>query len=396
MDGGLLYQILDEATFYWFQRCHAVDSPFYSLKNLIQLDRRLAGLLRLLPTLDGFSEALNKGFTEEYGDEFYCLLAATASSPKADLYNLIDASILKGADYKEITAILSWLPYKSIHNCASQLWESNIIDYQHIALACWRNHRVKTGINIIGAIKNEQTSIACSAVRFIGEMGLTQHITDIEDLLSHNDEQLRFWATYSIILLGGNKGLKNMFSAIQNKTDNCNLAILSAYPILSPQEATAWVNKLSQNNERLQEAIKSFEVMGLTKFIPWLISLLKDQALAPFAAHAFCTITGMKVQSEDFGDLLPLFGDPNAAMSEDLHLAAKSLKNIDFNELWNKYHQHFALNVRFFSGRKIDTENLNGIIDTGNQQQRKRAAIELAILNPSEPLFQHQAPGFRQ
>lgn len=394
--GGLLFQILDEATFYWFQRSHAVDSPFYTLSNLIQLDRRLAGLLRLLPTLEGFDELFAEGFTEEQEFEYYCLLAAAAPLPKVDLFSKVEETLNKGGCSQEITAIISWLSYKTVHNTVSKLWESENPEMRHIAIASWRNHRVKTAIDLVAAINDKDISIACASIRFIGEMGLTNHITDIEDLLTNENEQIRFWATYSIILLGGNKGLQNMYNAIENKTENCSLAIISTYPILSAQEAISWVNQLSQNKGLLKETIKSFEIIGLTKYIPWLISLIKDRAIAPHAAHAFCVITGISLQSGDFGDLLALFGDPHGDSSEDFHLAAKSLKNVDFNSIWSEYQNHFDEDERLFFGKSLTKDNLKLILNSGNQQQRKRAALEMAIMSPEEPLFEHGAPGFRQ
>jgi len=47
-------------------------------------------------------------------------------------------------------------------------------------------------------------------------------------------------------------------------------------------------------------------------------------------------------------------------------------------------------------GQPISPEHLYKVLKTGFQRQRATAALELAILQPGQPLFEVRAPGFRQ
>ncbi|THB68984.1 MAG: hypothetical protein D6B27_01410 [Gammaproteobacteria bacterium] len=396
MSDGLFEQIIEEAAFYWFQRNHAVDSPFYTLKNLIELDRRLAGLLRLMASLDGFHDFLNSGFNSETELEFYCAIGAASPMRNINLFQIIKNSIKLNSNTNEIVNMLSWVEYKSISGLLRKLWESDNTELQNIALGVWKNHRKKTDIDLPAAMNSSDPETRAISAQFAGEMGMTQHLEQIAALLNDDNEKVRFWAAYSVILLGGDQGLSLLFNTIQEQKEQKNLAIQLTFPILTEKDATKWINTLSRNDNLLQETIKSFEVVGLSRFIPWLISLTKSPSTAPFAAHAFCTITGMSIESEDFGELIPILGDPTAIDSEDFEKAVKAIGKIDFNALWTKYNNRFSNESRYFFGKTITDKNMSVILKNGNQQQRKRAALEQAILSPEKELFQHRAPGFRQ
>jgi hypothetical protein len=52
--------------------------------------------------------------------------------------------------------------------------------------------------------------------------------------------------------------------------------------------------------------------------------------------------------------------------------------------------------VRYLCGQPISRENCRRVLIEGFQRQRIAAALELALLNPDEPLFEWRAPGWRQ
>jgi hypothetical protein len=52
--------------------------------------------------------------------------------------------------------------------------------------------------------------------------------------------------------------------------------------------------------------------------------------------------------------------------------------------------------TRYLAGLPITEENCRHVLIHGYQRQRMAAALELALMNPGQPLFETRAPGFRQ
>jgi hypothetical protein len=56
----------------------------------------------------------------------------------------------------------------------------------------------------------------------------------------------------------------------------------------------------------------------------------------------------------------------------------------------------FKTGTRYLCGQPITESHLQHVLRYGYQRQRYAAALELAIMNPNQPLFNVCAPGFRQ
>ena len=63
---------------------------------------------------------------------------------------------------------------------------------------------------------------------------------------------------------------------------------------------------------------------------------------------------------------------------------------------WEKNRSQFHNGTRYLLGKPMALEWLKTVLRDGRQRQRAAAALELAIRNPGQPLFNVAAPGFRQ
>jgi len=66
------------------------------------------------------------------------------------------------------------------------------------------------------------------------------------------------------------------------------------------------------------------------------------------------------------------------------------------SDWWNKNKNNFRNGMRYLCGKPITEEQCQHVLRHGYQRQRATAAIELAMMNPGQPLFEVRAPGFRQ
>ena len=63
---------------------------------------------------------------------------------------------------------------------------------------------------------------------------------------------------------------------------------------------------------------------------------------------------------------------------------------------WEKNKNNFRVGTHYLVGKPITVKHCQQILNTGFQRQRRAAALELALLQKDEPLFNTSAPGIRQ
>lgn len=63
---------------------------------------------------------------------------------------------------------------------------------------------------------------------------------------------------------------------------------------------------------------------------------------------------------------------------------------------WFTHRIEFTNGTRYLLGKPMTVDSLNQALQIGRQRQRTAAAIELAMRQPGQPLFNASAPGFQQ
>jgi uncharacterized protein (TIGR02270 family) len=63
---------------------------------------------------------------------------------------------------------------------------------------------------------------------------------------------------------------------------------------------------------------------------------------------------------------------------------------------WQRYQGQFRPGTRYLLGKPMSPDSLQDVLRNGRQRQRAAAALELALQQPGQPLFEIRAPGFRQ
>jgi uncharacterized protein (TIGR02270 family) len=86
--------------------------------------------------------------------------------------------------------------------------------------------------------------------------------------------------------------------------------------------------------------------------------------------------------------------DENVDMDPDEHLPWPDPALIQ--KWWTKHKSRFQKGTRYLLGKPMSIEWLRQVLRIGRQRQRAAAALELAMRQPGQPLFEVRAPGFRQ
>ena len=144
--------------------------------------------------------------------------------------------------------------------------------------------------------------------------------------------------------------------------------------------------------------------LGIPDSIPWLIQMMSQPQFARVAGESFYRITAFRLDQRPYeGDWPDGFEagpnddpeDENVEMDEDENLPWPEPGPIA--EWWEQNRTRFRSNVRYLLGFELDNETwLRKVLLLGRQRDRATAALELAIRNPTEPLFNVEEHGRRQ
>jgi uncharacterized protein (TIGR02270 family) len=401
-----LSQHADYASFLWLQRHSAVSAPHYSLADLAKLDNRVEA------NLDGLriageagweicNEALNMG---EPGEIFAAAVLAFESGKQ----DRIDAFLELAASSRELSSAvasaLGWLPFPQAENHVGRLLASSSPALQRVGIAACAIHRQNPGAPLLNAIASTDSVLKARALRAIGELGLDDLCAEASQYLNAEDELCRFWAAWSIAMVTPEQNAIGLLVTVaESNGPNSHRALQLAIRRMDEAAAGAWIDRLSQEKDKTRAAITAAGAFGEPSRIPWLIDQMDSPESTRLAGEAFTMITGVDIAYQDLDADKPddFEGGPtedpddeNVEMDPDEHLPWPDPKLIA--RWWSQHRDEFQNGTRYLFGRPISIDWCRQVLRIGRQRQRAAAALELAILQPGQPLFNVSAPGSRQ
>jgi uncharacterized protein (TIGR02270 family) len=153
----------------------------------------------------------------------------------------------------------------------------------------------------------------------------------------------------------------------------------------------------------LRAATIGIGVLGDPELVGVLLELMQVDEVARVAGESFSMITGVDLAYEDLDQDIPedfVVGptedaaDDNVAMDPDLDLPWPKHELVA--AWWREHSGQFQPGRRYLKGREISVTSLQQTLVDGKQRQRVAAALELALLEPSRPMFEVRARGGRQ
>jgi uncharacterized protein (TIGR02270 family) len=168
--------------------------------------------------------------------------------------------------------------------------------------------------------------------------------------------------------------------------------------------AHQWQHELTNQPESQRIAVVGAGVIGDPVSIPWLIQIMGNPELARVAGESFTMITGVDIAYEDLEGEWPKGFEAGPTESpEDEEVEMDPDEDLPWPEpeliqnWWKKNNNNkFKKGTRYLLGKPISREWLQQALRNGLQHQRAAAALELALMQPNQPLFEVRAPGFRQ
>lgn len=402
----IVTQHAEEAAFLWLLRDAAVHQPHYDLEDLVELDERIDAHLDGLRIAGevGWEIAQEALSLQEPGEIFTAAVLAFESMQTERWQVILEASMGQPELNRALISALGWHSIDKIASPINQFLYSNQVEQQCLSIAAFAIHRVNPSYRLDDALVDESILLRTRALRAVGELGRQDLLPKILQQTQADDEQIRFWAAWSTTLLGNRDQALETLKPISLLSSSLNIRALHILlRSLEVKNATDWLRVIAQDQKQLRHLIIGMGIIGDPTHIPWLITQMENPEVARIAGETFTFITGANLSDEALEGAQPI--DFEAGPTED---PEDESVDLDPDEdlpwpnpalvytWWQKHQTRYHPQTRYLVGKPITAQHCQHVLTTGLQRQRIAAALELAIMRPSAPLFETRAPGLQQ
>ena len=398
----IIEQHAEEAAFLWTTRDRAVLSPSYYLKDLSALDERIEAHLDGLGIAGPFGwKICEHGLDNaEPGTMFAAAVLAFDSGDAERIRRILEIGCLTPELHPELISALGWLPFSKIEAGLKDLLGSESPEICCLGIAASAAHRRDPGQPLMQALSDPDVRLRTRALKACGELGKAEFLPLILKSISDQDEMCRFFAAWSAARLGDRSDhvLNTLQNIAMGQSEYAKGALDIALRIMNVHVATTWYQQLKSEPAQLRAAITAAGIIGALGLVPELIDFMKDPPIARLTGHAFSIITGANLIYDNLsGDTPESFyvgptedpEDENVAMDPDENLPWPQHELV--TKWWNQHRAKFQTGRRYLRGKEITIQSLREVLIEGNQRERAAAALELALKEPTQPLFAVQA-----
>ena len=401
----IVTQHAEEAAFLWLLRDAAIYAPHYSLEELAELDNRVEA------HLDGLRIAGEGGWEickeqlawEEAGEVFAASVIALESGLNERYDTVLEAAVASEEPARGFISALGWLPYTQAKPYVMRLLAAESAAMRCMGIAAAAIHRQDPGSHLQAALTDDDLQLRARALKAAGELGRRDLIKQVMKQKQAEDEACRFYAAWSAARLGDLYANSVLCRIAEQGGPYAERAGAMALRAMRLSDAHAWQRHLAERPDHHRLAVIGAGVIGDPVLVPWLFRAMETPDLARVAGEAFTMITDVDIAYDDLDGEWPEgfeAGPTEDPEDDDVEMDADEDLPWPEPELiqawWNANQGDFRAGTRYLLGRPIDDASLAHALRNGQQRQRAAAALEQAVRQPDQSLFEVRAPGLRQ
>jgi len=392
----IVRQHADDATFLWGARDQAVFAPHFRLRDIARWDGRLEAHLDGLRIAGDFGWELCRDALadEDPGAVFAAAVLAFGGGDATRIRTVIEAGVAAPELARGLISGLGWLEFAAIRGRVDELTRSPESEIRRVGIAAHAVHRQDPGAVLDRAVAEADPRLKARAIQAAGELGRSDLLPSIRGSLADPLEETRFPAAWSAALLGERGDSTSVLEELaRGGSAFAEPALAMTMRLLAPKRALERFRELKRDPKTARLAAVAAGAIGLPDLVPELIPLMGDPPAARAAGEAFASITGVDLAYSDLDGEPPEKVDeeeiPPADPDEDLAWPSKSA----VEAWWKEHGEDFETGTRHVLGKPLSREALEAALTNGTQRQRAAAAIDLALRDPSRPMFEVRARG---
>jgi len=384
-------QYVNNASFLWILRSIVIEQPHYKASDLFELEQRIdAQLDGLMISIDIGWQACEEALElQEPGEVFSAMVIAMRSHEIRKIQKAVEIGLENELTLPGLISAMGWLPAEITNPWTERFLNGKDMNHKYLGLATCSVRRQDPGETLTSVLQRDDCrqheKLYTRALRLIGELRRQDCMPAINAAMHDDNENIRFWANWSAVLLGQQASVKNLKPFVF-KTGPCqDLAIQLAFRVLPVEQAREWISGLSEDENQIRAVIKATGVLGDPHAINWLISKMQNPVLAKLAGESFSFITGidlekhhLQIDAPDNASVIPVDDvDDDIELDQDENLSFPDVTKVE--AVWRNHGQNFIIGRRYFMGRPVTPEILKEKLTGGTQRQRHAAAMELAL-----------------
>jgi uncharacterized protein (TIGR02270 family) len=383
-------QLRHDLPYSWFRWHQATRSPQFRKQHLDEMNRRLEAYLDcyLISEYSGISIAETVKL-DDWGAIFAIALTAILSHDMPGFQRAVEA-MTEARHSDELSDAL----------CRTDLETARpyLLEIAHHPNPLARIAAIKTAGHhtreiseawLLPMLQDPSPEVRIAALQIIGDNQLDAFRQRVTELLTHEDEAIRFYAAYAGNLIGVEEAFKTLTPYGYRETPYLRKALGLLYPLLDHDTVLRAVNRILEGDYSIRIKTYNLAMSGLPDEIPLLIEWMNIPEYAQLAAEAFSFITGVDFIEED------LDRDP-AEISGSIQKQLKQARKHDpwtqaYEEdlpwpdpaavatWWTTHQRRFQIGERYLAGRTLTEENLCQVAEDGTQPQRNQAQLILRL-----------------
>lgn len=397
-------QAVDNAGFLWCQRDAATGDARFKLKDLVELDARLAAQLDLLRRggAGAFQACAAAAAEGGAGEVFAAAALALRRGDREGLAPLLAQAMEAPALARGAASAMAWAAPDEVREVLPALLDPGAPPpLRAIGIAASAARRRHPGQALRGALDAEDPRLRARALRAAGEVGLVEMAADLARAAAAEDPACRFWAAWSAALLGNGAGVEALLHITTGGGPFAERAAALALRCAGPLAGGRFLRALPETPRGSRVALVGAGALGDPALISSLIDRMRVPAAARLAGAALSMITGVDIVHESMeGPALEETGPTEDPADEDVTTSADDAlpwpDAAAVERWWARRRADFPAGTRHLAGKPIDLASANEVLRSGTQPARAAAAIERCRIRPRMGLFEVRARGDRQ
>ncbi|WP_457334971.1 TIGR02270 family protein [Rhizobacter sp. P5_C2] len=383
----------DESAFLWSRRRHAARSPRYRLKDLRDLDERIEAHLDGLRAAGAAGLGACAALESSEDKTFVFAVTAFASEQREAMSQAIRLGESAQDRVPSLAEALAWLPLPWASIPISKLRSSPVEEHREVAMRALVAHGqdpedlLDQGLSASSPSWRAVAYTSCADLRHRDRVPALLH--GLRDPLQSGRDA----AALALTRMGDPDGLNTLRRLCAEPGSEPSTEVVQTYlRACGRDEGRAWIRAWASETDSIRWAIYGAGVLGDAAVVPWLIERMADERTARLAGEAFSMLTGADLELLDLDRVAPVSeADDEAPVDATRSPLDDSGLPLPDQELvhawWQSQRGHFAGATRYLLGRPVELGMLLGILSSGDQRQRRAAALELDLSNCTSRTF---------
>lgn len=402
----IVEQHAEEAAFLWSLRDAATDQPHIALRDLADLEERIEAHLDGLRVAGDAGPAMARAALDRFpgpGELFVTHVLAFQTQDERKIDEALDVVDSLPKARRGLFGALGWTSPGRLRGQVVGWLDAPSVSRRLAGVVACSLHRADPRTHL-ERLLNDEPPVRARALRLAGELGRTDVRQNVRRAVADEDQACRFWAAWSAGLLGDRETALPVLQSYAAENGPFRWRALDlALRVKERAVAVEWLRSLGKDPANARAVVVGTGVLGDPIVVPWLIERMSLPPLARVAGESFSMITGADLVKEKLEGQTPeenSTGDADHAVGGDP--AAEADENLSWPDpqkidaWWAATRDRFAVGVRHLGGRPVAPESCQEILRSGRQRQRRAAAYELALMRPSNPLYNWRALSRRQ